>query len=177
MKTSRILAATALVAAFAVSAAYAQQQQAQRLSGTIEKVEGNTITGKARDGAAITLKLPDNVVVTAVLPATAADIKPGAYIGRRALRHAGGCQADGRQLHGRAHQRRQERRSAVLSRKQSGDSQHLPVGPPGVRVRRLFSSLPPIGPISLIITPISTFRHRLGRCVGISPQTPATLQC
>ena len=92
MKTSRILAATALVAAFAVSAAYAQQQQAQRLSGTIEKVEGNTITGKARDGAAITLKLPDNVVVTAVLPATAADIKPGAYIGSGAVPQADGSQ-------------------------------------------------------------------------------------
>ena len=92
MKTSRILAATALVAAFAVSTAYAQQQQAQRLSGTIEKVEGNTITGKARDGAAITLKLPDNVVVTAVLPATAADIKPGAYIGSGAVPQADGSQ-------------------------------------------------------------------------------------
>jgi len=92
MKTSRILAATALVAAFAVSAAYAQQQQAQRLSGTIEKVEGNTITGKARDGAAITLKLPDNVVVTAVLPATVADIKPGAYIGSGATPQADGSQ-------------------------------------------------------------------------------------
>src|SRR3981189_1153052 len=90
MKTSRILAATALVAAFAVSTAYAQQQQAQRLSGTIEKVEGNTITGKARDGAAITLKLPDNVVVTAVLPATAADIKPGAYISSGAVPQAAG---------------------------------------------------------------------------------------
>src|SRR5207253_11250214 len=39
------------------------------------------------------------------------------------------------------------------------------------RVRRLFSSLPTIGPTSLIIAPISTFRHPLGRCVGISPQT------
>ena len=92
MQTSRILAATALVAAFAVSTAYAQHRQAQRLSGTIEKVEGNTITGKARDGAAITLKLPDNVVVTAVLPATAADIKPGAYIGSGAVPQADGSQ-------------------------------------------------------------------------------------
>ena len=92
MKTSRILAAIALVTAFAVSTAYAQQQQAQRLSGTIDKVEGNTITGKARDGAAITVKLPDNVVVTTVLPATVADIKPGAYIGSGATPQADGSQ-------------------------------------------------------------------------------------
>jgi len=90
MKTSRILTATALVAAFAVSTAYAQQPQ--RLSGTIERVEGNTVFAKGRDNAPITLKLPDNVVVTAVLPATVADIKPGAYIGSGATPQADGSQ-------------------------------------------------------------------------------------
>ena len=90
MKTSRILTATALVAAFAVSTAYAQQPQ--RLSGTIERVEGNTVFAKGRDNAPITLKLPDNVMVTAVLPATVADIKPGAYIGSGATPQADGSQ-------------------------------------------------------------------------------------
>ena len=77
MKTSRILTATALVAGLAVSTAYAQQQQqqTQRLNGTIERVDGNTIYAKGRDGNAITLRLADNATVTAVLKATAADIK------------------------------------------------------------------------------------------------------
>jgi len=94
MSKLRVLTATALVTMFAVSAAYAQQQQqqTQRLAGTIERVDGNTVFGKGRDGAAITLKLADNVVVTAVLKATVADIKPGAYIGSGATPQADGSQ-------------------------------------------------------------------------------------
>jgi len=86
-----ILTATALVMACAVSAVHAQQQ-AQRLAGTIERVEGSTVFAKGRDGGAVTLKLPDNVVVTAVFKATVADIKPGAYIGSGAVPQADGSQ-------------------------------------------------------------------------------------
>src|SRR6266581_7068801 len=92
MSRLRILTATALVTALAVSAGYAQQQQTQRLAGTIERVDGNTIFAKGRDGSAITLNVPDNVVVTAVLKATVADIKPGAYIGSGAMPQPDGSQ-------------------------------------------------------------------------------------
>jgi len=94
MSRLRILTATALVTALAVSAGYAQQQQqqTQRLAGTIERVDGNTIFAKGRDGSAITLNVPDNVVVTAVFKATVADIKPGAYIGSGATPQADGSQ-------------------------------------------------------------------------------------
>jgi hypothetical protein len=91
MSKLQILTATALVTALAVSAGYAQQQT-QRLAGTIEKVEGRTIVGKGRDGSAVTIKVPDNVVVTAVFKATVADIKPGAYIGSGAVPQADGSQ-------------------------------------------------------------------------------------
>src|SRR5258705_13116918 len=91
MRALQILSTAALVAAFAVSAADAQQQT-QRLSGTIERVEGNTVFAKGHDNAAITLKLADDVVVTAVLPATVADIKPGSYIGSGAVPQADGSQ-------------------------------------------------------------------------------------
>ena len=91
MSKLRILTATALVMASAVSAVHAQQQ-AQRLAGTIERVEGSTVFAKGRDGGAVTLKLPDNVVVTAVFKATVADIKPGAYIGSGATPQADGSQ-------------------------------------------------------------------------------------
>jgi len=87
-----ILTATALVMAFVGSAVEAQQPQTQRLAGTIERIDGNTIFAKGRDGAAITLKLADNVVVTAVFKATVADIKPGAYIGSGAVPQADGSQ-------------------------------------------------------------------------------------
>ena len=91
MSKLRILTATALVMASAVSTAHAQQQ-AQRLAGTIERVEGSTIFAKGRDGGAVTLKLADTATVTAVFPATIADIKPGAYIGSGAVPQADGSQ-------------------------------------------------------------------------------------
>jgi hypothetical protein len=92
MSKLQILTTTAIVTALAVSTGYAQQQQTQRLAGTIEKVDGGTVVGKGRDGSAVTIKLPDNVVVTAVLKATVADIKPGAYIGSGAVPQADGSQ-------------------------------------------------------------------------------------
>ena len=96
MSKLRMLTATTLVTAFTVAAVHAQQQQqqqqTQRLAGTIERVDGNTVFAKGRDGAAITLKLADNAVVTAVLKATVADIKPGAYIGSGAVPQADGSQ-------------------------------------------------------------------------------------
>src|SRR5262249_41685955 len=73
----------------AASSVYAQ---AQRLAGEIKRVEGNLIFADGRDGKPITVKLADNVVVTAVLKATVADIKPGAYIGSGAVPQADGSQ-------------------------------------------------------------------------------------
>ena len=94
MSRTRILTASALAAALTVSAAYAQQQQqqGQRLAGTIERVDGNTIYAKGRDGSAITLKLAGDVAVTAVLKATLADLKPGTYIGSGAMPQPDGSQ-------------------------------------------------------------------------------------
>ena len=91
---TRLLTATALATALAVSAALAQQQQpqTQRVSGTIERIDGNTIYGKGTDGGTITLKLADNVAVTAVSKATFADIKPGDYVGTGAVPQADGSQ-------------------------------------------------------------------------------------
>jgi hypothetical protein len=90
MRTSLILAA-ALVAAVAVSSVSAQAPT-QRLRGTVERVDGNTLFAKGRDGAAITLVLADNVTVTAVYKATRADIKEGDYIGSGAMPQPDGSQ-------------------------------------------------------------------------------------
>jgi len=94
MMRTRLLTITALATALTVSAAPAQQQQpqTQRVSGTIERVDGNTIYGKGPDGSAIILKLADNVAITAVLKATFADIKPGDYVGTGAVPQADGSQ-------------------------------------------------------------------------------------
>src|SRR5437660_6147553 len=95
MMRTRIFTMAVLATALTVSAALAQQQQppgTQRVSGTIERIDGNTIYGKAPDGGAITLKLADNVAITAVSKATFADIKPGDYVGTGAVPQADGSQ-------------------------------------------------------------------------------------
>jgi hypothetical protein len=95
MMRTRILTVAVLAAALSVSTALAQQQQppgTQRVSGTIERVDGNTIYGKGSDGGAVTLKLADNVAITAVMKATVADIKPGDYVGTGAVPQADGSQ-------------------------------------------------------------------------------------
>ena len=95
MMRTRILNVAVLATALTVSAALAQQQQppgTQRVSGTIERVDGNTIFGKGSDGSAVTLKLADNVAITAVMKATFADIKPGDYVGTGAVPQADGSQ-------------------------------------------------------------------------------------
>jgi len=95
MIRTRILTIAVLATALTVSAALAQQQQrpqTERVRGTIERVDGNTIYGKGPDGTAITLKLADNVAITAVSKATVADIKPGDYVGTGAVPQADGSQ-------------------------------------------------------------------------------------
>jgi hypothetical protein len=92
MMSRRILNVAVLATALTVTAAVAQQPQGQRVSGTIERVDGNTIFAKGSDGGAITVKLTGNVAITAVMKATFADIKPGDYVGTGALPQADGSQ-------------------------------------------------------------------------------------
>jgi hypothetical protein len=66
------------------------QAPTTRVRGTIEKVDGATLTVKARDGSALTIKLADNATVGAVVPAKLSDIKPGDYVGVAATPQAGG---------------------------------------------------------------------------------------
>jgi hypothetical protein len=73
----RILTAAAFATLFAVATASAQQTQ--RINGTIDKVEGNTLFIKA-EGGPLTLKLADNAVIVGVMKASAADIKAGDYV-------------------------------------------------------------------------------------------------
>jgi len=90
MKTVRILTTAAFATAIAITAASAQQTQ--RVRGTIEKIDGNTLLIKGPDGAPATLTLADNAVIVGVLKATVADIKEGSYIGSGALPQPDGTQ-------------------------------------------------------------------------------------
>jgi hypothetical protein len=88
----RILTATAFATAIAVTTVAAQQPQTQRVRGTIEKVDGNTLLIKTPDGAPASVTLADNALVVGVLKATIADIKEGSYIGSGALPQPDGTQ-------------------------------------------------------------------------------------
>ena len=72
--TSRILTTAAVVAAFAVSSVAAQAQNV-RVRGTIEKLDGNTLMVKSRDGAELKLTLKDNANIRGVVKASLTDVK------------------------------------------------------------------------------------------------------
>jgi hypothetical protein len=87
-----VFAAIALVAAFAAGTAFAQQPQPQRVRGTIDSVNGSTLVIKQGEGPEVTVKLTDNAQVFGVVPATLADVKPGAFIGVGAMPQPDGSQ-------------------------------------------------------------------------------------
>jgi hypothetical protein len=90
MKYWRTLAGIGLCVALAGGAI--AQQPPVRVRGQIEKADGNTLTVKARDGAMLTVKVPDNVRVMNFVKASLADIKPNSYIGVTAMPQADGSQ-------------------------------------------------------------------------------------
>lgn len=77
--------ACALLAAFMALPALAQQPPAVRLRGTIEAIDGHTVTAKSDKGDAIKLALADKAMIVAVVKASLPDIKPGDYVGSGAM--------------------------------------------------------------------------------------------
>ncbi len=73
--TSQAFVVATLAATFALSSVAAQAQNV-RVRGTIEKLDGNTLTVKSRDGAELKLVLKDNVRIAGVVKAALADVKP-----------------------------------------------------------------------------------------------------
>jgi hypothetical protein len=72
--TLPVFIAATLAAASALSSVSAQAQNV-RVRGTIEKLDGNTLAVKARDGAELKLVLKDNVRIGGVVKASLADVK------------------------------------------------------------------------------------------------------
>jgi hypothetical protein len=73
--TSQLFAAAILAATVALGSACAQAQNV-RVRGAIEKLDGNTLTVKSRDGAELKLTLKDNVRIAGVVKAALTDVKP-----------------------------------------------------------------------------------------------------
>ena len=80
-KTLVLAAGLSLTAA----ASYAQTTPPMRIRATIDKVDGNVLDLKARDGHEVTVTLTGDVKVVGVTKSTVAEIKPGSFIGTAAV--------------------------------------------------------------------------------------------
>jgi hypothetical protein len=88
----KIVPVTALLAVAFVTAASAQQPPTVRVRGTIEAVDGATLSIKSRDGSDVKVNITDNIAVTGVAKASLSDIKEGSYIGVSAMPEPDGTQ-------------------------------------------------------------------------------------
>jgi hypothetical protein len=88
---TKLLLAGIVVAATCVMA-QAQQSPTVRLRGTIEKVQGNTLTLKPATGDVVTLALAPNARVVAVVKSSMADVKEGTFLGSAAMPQPDGSQ-------------------------------------------------------------------------------------
>ena len=72
--------------------AQAQQPPTVRIRGTIEAVDGATLSIKSRDGADVKVRMTDNAAVFGVVKTELSEIKPGSYIGVTAMPEPDGTQ-------------------------------------------------------------------------------------
>jgi len=88
---STVLAAAAALVVSAIFSASAQQQTT-RVRGTIEKLDGNVLMVKSREGADLHITLTDNAQVVGVEKAALSDIGVGSYVGSAAMPQPDGSQ-------------------------------------------------------------------------------------
>jgi hypothetical protein len=87
-----VLGAASLALMLGASAALAQQPQTMRVRGTIEKVDGNVMTVKSREGATLTIKQGDKFRVQGLAKASLTDIPVDTFIGITAMPQPDGSQ-------------------------------------------------------------------------------------
>jgi hypothetical protein len=89
--TPRVLIASLTLLSM-VAFADAQQPPTVRIRGTIEAVDGATLSIKSRDGADVKVRMTDNAAVFGVVKTELSEIKPGSYIGVTAMPEPDGTQ-------------------------------------------------------------------------------------
>lgn len=87
--TSQVFIVTTSLVLSALGSISAQAQNV-RVRGTIEKLDGNTLTVKSRDGAELKLVLKDNVRIAGVVKASLSDVKPDNNVAITSLPRADG---------------------------------------------------------------------------------------
>ena len=89
-QTARWVLGGSIAIVAALSFAFAQQPT--RVRGTVEKVEGSTVTVRSGEASEVKLNLTDGAKVYGVVKASVADIKPGVYVGVGAMPQTDGSQ-------------------------------------------------------------------------------------
>jgi len=79
--TRRAFGVAGVAVAMAATTALAQQPQATRIRAMIEKVDGNVLMVKARNGDQLMVMMADNARYAAMIKATLDELKPDTYIG------------------------------------------------------------------------------------------------
>jgi hypothetical protein len=81
--TTKLLLAGALIALLALPAAAqnAPEGTPMRIRGTVEKLDGQMLTVKSREGPELTIALAPNFTVAAVVKKSLSDIKTGDFVG------------------------------------------------------------------------------------------------
>ena len=73
-------------------AASAWAQDTVRVRGTIERVDGNNLIVKSRDGAELKIALAEKALIVAIVKASLSDIKQGSFVGVTGMPQADGSQ-------------------------------------------------------------------------------------
>jgi hypothetical protein len=87
-----VVGATGLALLFSLACASAQQGAPTRVRGEIEKVDGNMLTVKSREGATVKVVLKDNALISGVEKAMLSDIKQNSFVGITAMPQPDGTQ-------------------------------------------------------------------------------------
>jgi hypothetical protein len=89
----RSLAASLAVVSVLASSAWAQQSPTPtRIRGTIESVDGKTMSIKTREGTEVKVNMTDDIAVIGIAKASLSDIKPTSYIGVSGMPQPDGSQ-------------------------------------------------------------------------------------
>jgi hypothetical protein len=92
MTNLKAAAASAFGLLFAASLAFAHTPEMVRVRGSIDKVDGSTLSVTSRDGSKLTVKLADNGTVVGLNKASLSDVKQGNYVGITAVPQPDGSQ-------------------------------------------------------------------------------------